>query len=100
MRRHSLHAIAGQLSPAPACTGIEALFADRFTLHCFQTLTGTKLLMVVEPDTPDVEDILRTMCARAVPWFRAQGPVPGVASNGDPVEPFESVEWASGVLKP
>lgn len=58
---HSLHAIAGQLAPAPACTGIDALFADRFTLHCFQTLTGTKLLMVVEPDTPDVEDILRTM---------------------------------------
>ena len=60
--RHSLHAIAGQLAPAPECTGIDVLYADRFTLHCFQTLTGTKLLMVVEPDTPDVEDILRTLC--------------------------------------
>ena len=61
--RHSLHAIAGQLSPAPDCTGIEVLFADTFNLHCFQTLTGTKFLMVVKPDTPDVEEVLRTLCA-------------------------------------
>ncbi len=36
MRRHSLHAIAAQLAPAPGCTGIDALHADTFTLHCFQ----------------------------------------------------------------
>ena len=34
--RHSLHAIAAQLAPAPGCTGIDALHADTFTLHCFQ----------------------------------------------------------------
>ena len=33
---HSLHAIAAQLAPAPGCSGIDALFADTFTLHCFQ----------------------------------------------------------------
>ena len=60
-RRHSLHAIAGQLSPAPGCTGIEVLHADTFNLHCFQTLTGTKFLMVVKPDTPDVDEVLRTL---------------------------------------
>ncbi len=60
-RRHSLHAIAGQLAPAPGCTGIEVLYADTFNLHCFQTLTGTKFLMVVKPDTPDVEEVLRTL---------------------------------------
>ncbi|KAK9831411.1 hypothetical protein WJX81_002615 [Elliptochloris bilobata] len=56
---HSLHAIAVQLAPAPGCTGIELLRADTFDLHCFQTLTGTKFLVVAEPDTPDVEALLR-----------------------------------------
>lgn len=31
--------------------------------HVPQTLTGTKFLMVVEPGTPDIDDILRTLCA-------------------------------------
>lgn len=61
--RHSLHAIAAQLSPAPGCTGIELLQADTFDLHCFQTLTGTKMLMVVEPNTPDVDILLKDTCA-------------------------------------
>lgn len=47
----------------PGCTGIELLRVDTFDLHCFQTLTGTKFLVVVEPDTPDVEALLRETCA-------------------------------------
>ena len=58
--RHSLHAIAAQLSPAQGCTGIDLLLTDTFDLHCFQTLTGTKFLLVVEPRTPDVAELLRT----------------------------------------
>ena len=34
--RHSLHAIAAQLSPAPGCSGIQLLQADSFDLHCLQ----------------------------------------------------------------
>lgn len=56
---HSLHAIATQLSPVLGCTGIELLKADTFDLHCFQTLTGTKMIMVVEPGTPDVDILLK-----------------------------------------
>lgn len=41
------------------CTGIELLKADTFDLHCFQTLTGTKMIMVVEPGTPDVDILLK-----------------------------------------
>ena len=59
--RHSLHAIASQLSPVPDCTGMELLQADSFDLHCFQTLTGTKFLMVAEPNTPDVREMLQDM---------------------------------------
>ncbi len=62
LRRHSLHAIATQLSPVLGCTGIELLKADTFDLHCFQTLTGTKMIMVVEPATPDVDILLKDTC--------------------------------------
>lgn len=58
--RHSLHAISSQLSPVLGCTGIELLIADSFDLHCFQTLTGTKFLLVVEPGTPEVEEFLKS----------------------------------------
>ncbi|KAK9837526.1 hypothetical protein WJX84_007814 [Apatococcus fuscideae] len=57
---HSLHAIAAQLSPAQGCTGIDLLLTETFDLHCFQTLTGTKFLLVVEPKTPEVSELLRT----------------------------------------
>lgn len=36
------------------------MIADAFDLHCFQTLTGTKFLLVVEPGTPEVEDFLKS----------------------------------------
>lgn len=58
--RHSINEIASQLSPAPQCTGIEMLQADTFDVHCFQTLTGTKFVMVAERHTPDVDELLRT----------------------------------------
>ena len=57
--RHSLHAIASQVSPVPGCTGIELLEAETFNLHCFQTLTGTKFLLVVEPNTPYIPALLQ-----------------------------------------
>jgi len=43
------------------CVYSQVLYADAFNLHCFQTLTGTKFLMVVKPDTPDVDEVLRTL---------------------------------------
>lgn len=58
--RHSLHAIASQLSPVPGCSGIDLLTADTFDLHCFQTLTGTKFLLVVDSGTPEIEEFLRS----------------------------------------
>ena len=58
--RHSINEIASQLSPAPQCTGIELLQADTFDVHCFQTLTGTKFVIVSERHTPDVDELLRT----------------------------------------
>lgn len=55
---HSLHAIAAQLSPLPGCTGIELLEAETFDLHCLETPTGTKFLMVVDPSSPYIPNVL------------------------------------------
>jgi len=41
--RHSLHAIASQLSPAPGCGGIELLQAEHFDLHCLQVSSRSRL---------------------------------------------------------
>ncbi|XP_017772191.1 PREDICTED: trafficking protein particle complex subunit 4 [Nicrophorus vespilloides] len=45
---YPLFAIASQLSPEPKCSGIEVLEADTFKLHCFQTVTGVKMMVVAE----------------------------------------------------
>ena len=55
---HSMHAIASQLSPAPHCGGIDVLAAEGFDLHCLQTATGIKFLLVVEVQAPAVPDLL------------------------------------------
>lgn len=46
---YPLFAIASQLSPEQRCSGIEVLEADTFRLHCYQTLTGVKFMVVAEP---------------------------------------------------
>jgi hypothetical protein len=60
---HSLHAISAQLSPAPGCGGVELLSAETFDLHCFAAPTGTKMLLLVEPQCPQVPALLAT-CVR------------------------------------
>lgn len=40
---HGVHAISRQISPVPGSGGIETLETAKFTLRCFQTLTGTSL---------------------------------------------------------
>ena len=57
--RHSLHAIASQLSPLHGCSGIELLESETFDLHCLETPTGTKFLLVVEPASPYLPAVLQ-----------------------------------------
>lgn len=56
---YPLFAIASQLSPVPKSSGIEVLEADTFKLHCFQTLTGVKLMVVAEPTQLSLDNLLR-----------------------------------------
>lgn len=56
---YPLFAIASQLSPEPKSSGIEVLEADTFKLHCFQTLTGVKFMVVAEPNQAGMEILLK-----------------------------------------
>lgn len=56
---YPLFAIASQLSPEPKSSGIEVLEADTFKLHCFQTLTGVKFMVVAEPNQLGMDVLLK-----------------------------------------
>mmetsp|Transcript_67889 Transcript_67889/g.141544 ORF Transcript_67889/g.141544 Transcript_67889/m.141544 type:complete len:136 (-) Transcript_67889:58-465(-) len=56
---HSMHAIAGRLTPAGPVTGIESVEADTFRLQCFQTPTGIKFIMLAEPMISNLDSLLR-----------------------------------------
>ena len=46
---HSLYAISVQLSPEVGSSGIQKLEAETFTLHCHQTVTGVKFIVITDP---------------------------------------------------
>lgn len=56
---YPLFAIASQLSPEPKSSGIEVLESDTFKMHCFQTLTGVKFMVVADNLQPGVDLLLR-----------------------------------------
>ncbi|XP_072283400.1 trafficking protein particle complex subunit 4 [Pyxicephalus adspersus] len=56
---HSLFAIGSQLSPEPGSSGIEMLETDTFKLHCFQTLTGIKFMVLSDPRQAGIDALLR-----------------------------------------
>ncbi|CAG8563148.1 3815_t:CDS:10, partial [Acaulospora morrowiae] len=58
---HGVHAITSKISPVKnsTSTGLEVLEADTFKLHCFQTLTGTKFLMLSDLTQPSIDSTLR-----------------------------------------
>ncbi|XP_017484063.1 PREDICTED: trafficking protein particle complex subunit 4 [Rhagoletis zephyria] len=55
---YPLYAFASQLSPEPKSSGIEILEADTFTLHCFQTLTGVKFIIISETGETGMDILL------------------------------------------
>ncbi|KAJ1923375.1 hypothetical protein IWQ60_003846 [Tieghemiomyces parasiticus] len=56
---HSIHAITTRISPVGNSEGIELLEADGFKLHCFQTVTGIKFLLITDPAHPNTDAALR-----------------------------------------
>lgn len=58
---HSLFAIGCQLSPEPKSSGIEVLETDTFKLHCHQTMTGIKFVVITDPKQMAVDGLLRKL---------------------------------------
>ncbi|KAG0263131.1 hypothetical protein BG011_009233 [Mortierella polycephala] len=56
---HGVHAITSKISPVPGSSGIEMLETDTFRIHCFQTLTGTKFLLVADPHQSSIDHTMR-----------------------------------------
>nr|KAF6439342.1 trafficking protein particle complex 4 [Molossus molossus] len=54
-----LFAIGSQLSPEQGSSGIEMLETDTFKLHCFQTLTGIKFVVLADPRQSGIDSLLR-----------------------------------------
>ncbi|XP_009467359.1 PREDICTED: trafficking protein particle complex subunit 4 [Nipponia nippon] len=55
----TLFAIGSQLSPEVGSSGIEMLETDTFKLHCFQTLTGIKFVVLADPRQAGIDALLR-----------------------------------------
>lgn len=55
---HSLYAISVQLSPNTNSSGIQRLETDSFTLHCKQTITGVKFVVIADNKQTGVESLL------------------------------------------
>lgn len=58
---HSLFAIASQLSPVQQSSGINVIETDTFKLHCSQTLTGIKFVVITDPRQGEQDQFLNKL---------------------------------------
>ncbi|KAI1724094.1 sybindin-like family domain-containing protein [Ditylenchus destructor] len=59
---HSLQAIISELSPVEGSSEITRIDTTHFRLHCFQSLTGIKFLIIASPAlTQEFEPLLRQL---------------------------------------
>jgi hypothetical protein len=56
---YPLYAISCQISPEPQSSGIQVLEAETFKLHCLQTLTGVKFILICDPRLVGMDLVLR-----------------------------------------
>jgi len=78
---HTMHAIAGNLSPVPKGGGIELLETDSFKLQCLQTATSLKFFAVTEPSHPNLEGFLQAVYSLYIdyalknPFYKLDQPI-------------------------
>jgi len=63
---HGFYTIASKLSPTTSpsggsSSGLQVLQAESFKLQCFQTPTGVKFVLIVEPSAPSLDSLLKTI---------------------------------------
>ncbi|XP_060016534.1 trafficking protein particle complex subunit 4 isoform X1 [Lagenorhynchus albirostris] len=98
---HSLFAIGSQLSPEQGSSGIEMLETDTFKLHCFQTLTGIKFVVLADPRQAGIDSLLRKIYeiysdfALKNPFYSLEMPIRYVAPDAQAQWP-----WLTGPAAP
>jgi len=55
---YPLYALAVQLSPEQGSSGIKEIETDTFKLHCYQTLTGVKFVVIADRAQAGVDQLL------------------------------------------
>ena len=58
---HSLFAISCKLSPVEKSSGIELLETNSFKLHCFQSITGVKFLVLTDTRVISMDGFLKKL---------------------------------------
>lgn len=58
---HSLFAISCKLSPAEKSSGIELLETSSFKLHCFQSITGVKFIVLTDTRVLTMDEFLKKL---------------------------------------
>uniref|UniRef100_A0A8C9DEF2 Trafficking protein particle complex subunit n=1 Tax=Prolemur simus TaxID=1328070 RepID=A0A8C9DEF2_PROSS len=98
---HSLFAIGSQLSPEQGSSGIEMLETDTFKLHCFQTLTGIKFVVLADPRQAGIDSLLRKIYeiysdfALKNPFYSLEMPIRwGQVGWYSRASPFTQPSWA------
>ncbi|CAB3978845.1 Trafficking particle complex subunit 4 [Paramuricea clavata] len=56
---HTLFAISTKLSPEQKSSGIQVLETESFKLHCYQTATGVKFLVLTDPKQGPMDNFLK-----------------------------------------
>lgn len=55
---HTVYAWTSQISPVPGkCSGLQTLEMPEVTLHCFQSITGVRFLVITDPNQPNIDEI-------------------------------------------
>ena len=78
---HGIHAITSKISPVPSSSGIEMLETEAFRIHCYQTLTGLKFLLITDPTHQQADVHMRKLYeiyadyATKNPFFTPEMPI-------------------------
>ena len=57
----SIHAISAKISPVTDSSGLQELESDSFKLHCLETLTGLKFLVITDPNHQGTQEFMRKL---------------------------------------
>ena len=82
---HGIHAIGAKLNPVPGVvsSGVEVIEAETFKMHCLQTPTGTKLILIASPSHPAPAAVLARLYEAYADYLKSPFQVPEMPIRSD-----------------